>query len=86
MKGSARSLLWSDPDNPFFRFLFEGVTQQTVQRVLERCPVEQPSPEKSHRDFQWQRFSEDQVYGQTDGHDCVFMINLLLSEIKNRDR
>ena len=68
-----------DPGNAFFRFLDEGATPWVIRRTLERCRVERPDPEHDRRDFQWQRYSEDGVWTHTDGHDCVFMLNLILS-------
>jgi hypothetical protein len=80
LKGTAESLVFRDPDNPLFRYLRDGATLNVKNRVLKRCPATRPSPEKAHRDFQWQRPSRDRVFDQADGHDCIFMINLLLAD------
>ncbi len=82
LNGAAHTLAMRDPENYMFRFLDEGPTSEIVERVLAQCPVERPQPDLDPRDFQWQRPSESGDWQESDGHDCVYMINLILAHRK----
>lgn len=64
-----------DAANPFFRFLSEGPSEDLGRLALELCP-EQPTGRRA--DWAWQRPSSSQPWRVSNGHDCVFLLNLLL--------
>lgn len=84
LDGSAETLYLREPENPLFEFLARGITPVAFETVMKRCPGTRPHPENPHRDFQWQRDVEDRAWERSDGHDCVFMLNLMIARMNGK--
>lgn len=69
-----RTLFERQQQNPFFRYLYEGVSQELIASVLDMCPKTQPS-----RRFQWawERDIQEQAWLESMGWDCLFMGQVL---------
>lgn len=74
LQNAANNLLSRQPNNPFFEYLAKGKTKRAAQLVLDQCPTSQPSPRKQ---WTWQRAEEEQAHLESNGHDCIFMIDVL---------
>lgn len=70
-----------DRDNIFYEFLDKGKQKSMIKKLLDRCPCEAPDVEEF--DWQFQRKPSLKRWKRTNGHDCIFVINLLLSQLKD---
>ena len=84
------------PLNPYFDFIANGVTSPMIDRLLSYCPANRPAydnmiygdtPEPYQNqgkaaDWTWQRNTDYQVWNMSMGHDCIFLINAILAEMK----
>ncbi len=79
------------PNNPFYYYLRYGADDVAADLVLKYCPAEAPAKidGRDHGEWMWQRAEDDKLddrekvgdelsWNYPGGHDCVFMINLLL--------
>jgi hypothetical protein len=82
MKKVAKFLYKKDKKNALMNFFHNGVTSELVDQVLNQCPVNLPNPHLNNRDFQWQRTTSEGVIKVTDGHDCVYLMNLMIAKLK----
>jgi hypothetical protein len=82
MKKVASFLHKKDKENALMNFFNNGVSEKLVDQVLTQCPVNLPNPEQINRDFQWQRTTSQGIIDRTDGHDCVYLINLMIAKLK----
>lgn len=83
----ARIAFRRSPENAFFRYLVHGADERGADLVLKYCPA--TAPASVHRDWIWQRSAKDNLDGtklntweNPGGHDCIFMINLLIGPEK----
>lgn len=62
------------PDNPYFRWLYEGNSDEVLRSVLGKCSNAQP-----HRRTQWswERDTAERAWEDSMGHECLFMFNLI---------
>lgn len=82
----SRKIYEKDALNPFYEFLYMGISPRLVDRVLTMCPSAR-NLQKTLRhsyggDWTWQRNSKERSWEIANGHDCVFMMNLMISELK----
>jgi arsenate reductase-like glutaredoxin family protein len=82
MKKVAKFLHKNDKENALMNFFNNGVTTENVDQVLSQCPVNLPNAEINRRDFQWQRTTSQGVIDRTDGHDCIYLMNLMIAKLK----
>ncbi len=82
MRKVAKFLHKKDEDNALMNFFNNGVSSELVDQVLAQCPVNLPNPELNRRDFQWQRTTSEGIIKITDGHDCVYLMNLMIAKLK----
>lgn len=77
----SRTIHRMNPDNALYDFFRNGNRPSLVAKVLDRC-----SGEKNDgiwgglHDWSWQRNTEEKAWERSDGHDCVYMINLMLAK------
>jgi hypothetical protein len=69
-------------DNIFYEFLDKGKQKSMIKKLLARCPCDAPKMDKF--DWQFQRKASLKRWESTIGHDCIFVINILLSQLKDR--
>ncbi|MBC7690465.1 MAG: alkaline phosphatase family protein [Methylotenera sp.] len=74
---TAKTLAKANPLNPFFKYLRDGPTQEAAQLVLDHCPRQRLKPAEE-MDWSWQRKDFDKAWENASGHDCIFMVNLLI--------
>ena len=73
-----RACASKSPENAFFLFLRDGVTDQVRQSVLDRCPAPERMPVPADtRDWIWQRHNDDLSWRTSMYWDCIFMARLL---------
>lgn len=70
-----------DRENALLDFMANGVTDGSVNKLLTRCPVNIPGAHNPKRDFQWQRTTNPETSAVSDGHDCIYLINLMVAKI-----
>ena len=79
---AARRIYKGDPMNPLYRLLYEGVTEDLVIGVLETFTHStKPRVDLDYRDWGWQRHTEERAWERSDGHDQIYLINLILAKI-----
>jgi hypothetical protein len=82
----AEKILNKDPVNPFYEYLFKGISPRLVDRVLFMCPSSRNLLKSvRHRyggDWIWQRDMKERSWEIANGHDCVFLLNLMISELQ----
>lgn len=76
---AARRIHRFNLDNPLYDFLRNGIRLSLVKKVLERCPAEKPTTLGNLHDWAWQRHTSEQAWENSDGHDSVYLINLILA-------
>lgn len=82
---AARRVHRFDPDNLLYDFLRNGNRVSLVQKVLERCPAQKPGPLLGNlHDWAWQRHTSEKAWERSDGHDIVYLINLMLARMNGR--
>lgn len=84
--GKAARRIWSyDKTNPFYRLLYEGVTRDLVDKILNvyTSPTK-PGALNGIHDWAWQRHTSERAWERSDGHDQVFLINLILARMNGR--
>ncbi len=72
-----------EPQNPFFEYLSRGPTERAAKLTLKYCLPDKPS---WTREWTWQRFFSKKVWKKQMGHDCIFLINLLLEKPEAPDQ
>jgi hypothetical protein len=73
----ARELSDRQPENPFFRYLFQGASDEVAAQVLASCPAPGELPARRFQ-WSWERADAAEAWRESMGWDCVFMANLLL--------
>jgi hypothetical protein len=81
---ASKFLYKKDRENALLDFMANGVTEGAVKKVLTRCPVKMSNPKSTKRDFQWQRTTSDGTTAVSDGHDCVYLLNLMIAKINGK--
>lgn len=81
---TAKWLYKKDENNLLMDFLANGMSVKLGQEVLKRCPAMLPRADILSRDFQWQRTWNDEIQNYSDGHDCVYLLNLMIAKIDNK--
>jgi len=81
MKKVAKFLHKKDTENALMNFFNNGVSEKLVDQVLTQCPANLPNSEQINRDFQWQRTTSQGIIDITDGHDCVYLMNLMIAKL-----
>lgn len=81
---AARRIYNGDPQNPLYRLFYEGVTVDLIQWVLNNFPEEKPIPVGEVHDWSIQRHSTDEVWKRSDGHDQIYLIDLILAKINGK--
>ncbi len=95
IRNSADILNRRQPNNPVFKFLSEGSTEELAQLISDACPAE-PSAQADDIFFQrrlernadgvlvivrdWGEPTPIPVKQMADGHDCIISLNLLLNK------
>ena len=83
--GKAARRIWEfDPENPLYRLLYENVTMDLVKQILEVCPETDPLGPATLHDWAWQRHSKFKAWERADGHDCIYLINLVLARMDGK--
>jgi hypothetical protein len=75
---TARALSERQPENPFFRYLWEGASPEVIEAVLARCPAAGVVPAE-RRQWSWERADAAEAWRASMGWECVFLANLLLA-------
>lgn len=79
-----------DPSNPFYSFLYQGATQDNIQKALSICPANRIPWDQLSLDYyigphraSWslQRDMRQRFFEINDGHDCIFILNLLIADL-----
>jgi hypothetical protein len=65
------------PANPFFRYLWQGLSAEVVADVQALCPA-LGAPPAIHFQWAWERADASEAWRESMGWDCVFLANLLL--------
>lgn len=81
MESAASFIHNKDRDNIFYEFLDKGKQKSMIKELLARCPC--AAPKGDTFDWQFQRKSSLKRWESTIGHDCIFVINMLLSQLKD---
>lgn len=86
MWGKAARRIWSyDKTNPLYRLLYEGVTRDLVRQVLDKyTSATKPPALNGIHDFAWQRHTSERAWERSDGHDQIFLINLIIARLLGR--
>jgi hypothetical protein len=71
-------LHYRHPDQPLLRFLVRGPDEETARLLLARCPATKPFPKVEDG---WPKYDVE-ISPKSAGHDCIFLINLLLGSAK----
>lgn len=85
--GKAARRIWKgDPTNPFYRLMYQGVTTDLVEQVLSKYTQAEKTVPQEGRMHDWflQRHTSEEAWTRSDGHDSVFLINLMLARIYGR--
>lgn len=72
-------------DNPYYAFLRYGLTRSVLLKTLDRCPSTLPDvPLRfgGYRDWQWQRSPTEKAWEYGDGHDCMYLLNLMIARLE----
>lgn len=84
---AARSLHRKDLENPLYDFLRNGVRPKNVEKVMRMC-VEEPNEGMPGwggvHDWAWQRHTSEKAWERSDGHDCVFLLNLMIARLDGK--
>lgn len=84
LNATAKLLYQMDSRNLYFEFLHkQKVSKDFVRRVFSQCPVELDTEDR-YFDWQWQRDMADKPWRHTNGHDCIFMMNLMLAKLNKK--
>jgi hypothetical protein len=75
---TARDISDRQPGNPFFRYLWQGPSDEVEAQVLALCPNEGTAWERKFQ-WSWERADDSEAWRESMGWDCVFMANLLLA-------
>jgi hypothetical protein len=76
-----------DPNNPLYDFLRNGHSDELQAKVLEQCPAERLSRDQRsmgyHKDgdWAWQRDSKLKRYEAANGHDCIYLLQLIQAHL-----
>ena len=70
------------PLNPYFDFIANGVSDPMIDRLLTYCPV--IGPQVNVTDWAWQRDTTKRAWEISMGHDCIFLMNLVIHDLKAR--
>lgn len=70
----------AQPNNPFFRYLEEGKTDEIKELVLELCPAPSEGEPSRKAQWSWERDEDERAWKDSMGWDCIFMANLLNSK------
>ena len=81
---AARRIYKGDPGNPLYRLLYEGVTADLAQWVLDNFPTEKPILTDTMHDWSLQRHTSERAGERRDGHDQIYLINLILAKMDGR--
>lgn len=85
-KTIAKVIFEKDPFNPFYEYLYLGISPELVDKVLMMCPstrsVIKTVPHSYGGDWIWQRNSKDRAWEIANGHDCVSLLNLMVAELQ----
>jgi hypothetical protein len=82
---AARTLHRMDLDNPLYDFLRNGNRPHLVSEVLEKCPAEKNDGKWGGlHDWAWQRHTSEKAWERSDGHDAIYLINLMLAKDAGR--
>jgi hypothetical protein len=78
-----------DKEHLLYQYLYSGPTDRVIQRTFERCtaqrwPVAARTVEhlNADGDIQWKRRFESRDWEIENGHGCIFLINLLIADLK----
>lgn len=77
---AAKYIQNKDALNLFYQFLRYGNNEFLVKNVLSLCPREKPVLVNQLHDWAWQRGSHEKAWERSDGHDWIFLINLMLAQ------
>ena len=83
----ARRFFKRDERNPWHYLMFKGVDPILFERVLkDYCPAELParfeqSIEPGGSGYSWQDKKNRTGWEAGDGHDCIFLINMMLADL-----
>jgi hypothetical protein len=84
----ANKIYEKDPLNPFYEYLYRGINPRLVDRVFLMCPSSRNLLKSvRHRyggDWIWQRDMRERSWEIANGHDCIFLMNLMISELEGR--
>lgn len=77
----SKYLYKKDKKNALLDFMANGITNGSTRKLFSSCPSTMPSPSVAKRDFQWQRTTSARTTAISDGHDCIYLINLMVAKI-----
>ena len=80
-KRVAKKLHRKDKGNLLMEFHNKGASDELASKLIATCPSIAPRVENDLRDFRWQRDGGDlsNSHRPSDGHDCIYLINLMLA-------
>lgn len=81
---AVRRIYRGDPKNPLYRLLYEGVTSNLAEWVLDKYPFDKPMPTDRPHDWSLQRHTSERAWERCDGHDQIYLINLILAKDSGR--
>jgi hypothetical protein len=71
-------LHYRHPGHPLLRYLVRGPDEETARLILNRCPATKPFPRVEEG---WPKYDVE-LSPKSAGHDCIFLINLMLGSAK----
>lgn len=74
-------LLKRQPNNPYFKLLREGPTDEVAKLILQKCPDKKPVVE-GRLDWAWQRGEDSKAWERASGHECIYIINVFERELE----
>lgn len=78
---TSKIIYQKDPKNLYFEFLHKNIlSKEYIEKVFAKCPAENPKKARYY-DWQWQRDTAVNAWRDTNGHDCIFLLNLILTRL-----
>lgn len=69
-------ILDRQPDNPFYKLLKYGPTQDIKNQVIAQCPRFNSDLSFRRHQWTWERATSDEAWRESMGWDCIFISNL----------
>ena len=73
----ASTLAGRQPNNPFFLYLRDGVTEEIRQKTLALCPHRENGTAFRKFQWSWERSDSSEAWRESMGWECIFLHNLI---------